>query len=176
MIRYSNRVVIAHWLTLLLLVAAYFLGEAAAEAREGSEVLKVSGATIAQYVAHALAGGAVLLLTVLRLFFRKTDGVPAPVGTGLMDKVATGVHHALYLVLFLLPVSGMMIVLNSSIGKAILAGDPTLLPLKFSQAFAHEAHEILVNVLFVLVAVHVAGAIKHQFVMKDNLLSRMWFK
>jgi cytochrome b561 len=27
-----------------------------------------------------------------------------------------------------------------------------------------------------LVAVHILGALKHQFVMKDGLLSRMWFK
>ncbi|MDD4959619.1 MAG: cytochrome b/b6 domain-containing protein [Gallionella sp.] len=173
MTHYSKRVVIAHWLTLLLLVAAYVLGEEAHDARKAVEG---AGATIAEYVAHSLAGAAVLLLTILRLFFRKADGVPAPIGTGLMDKVATGVHHALYLVLFLLPVSGMMIVLNSSIGKAILAGDPTLLPRKFSEVPAHDAHEILVTVLFVLVGIHVLGAIKHQFLMKDGLISRMWFK
>lgn len=176
MTHYSKRVVIAHWLTLLLLIAAYFLGEAVAEAREGSEALGASGATIAQYVAHSLAGGAVVLLTILRLFFRKTDGVPAPVGKGLMDKVATGVHHALYLVLFLLPFSGMMIVLSSPIAKAILGGDPTLLPIKFHGTPAHEVHEILVTLLFVLVGIHIIGAIKHQFLMKDGLISRMWFK
>lgn len=176
MTHYSKRVVIAHWLTLLLLVAAYFLGEEVAEAREASEALTVSGASIAQYVAHALAGGVVVLLTILRLFFRKTDGVPAPIGKGLMDKVATGVHHALYLVLFLLPFSGLMIVLNSSIAKAIVGGDPTLLPIKFHGLAAHEVHEILVSVLFVLVGVHIVGAIKHQLFMKDGLISRMWFK
>lgn len=174
MVRYSNRMVIVHWLTLLLLVVAYFLGEQVHDARKTLE--ETSGASIAQYIAHSLAGGAVVVLTLLRLFFRKTDGVPAPIGTGLMDKIATGVHHGLYLVLILLPFSGMMIVLNSPVGKAILAGDPTLLPRKFSEVAAHDVHEILVTVLFVLVGVHILGAIKHQFLMKDGLLSRMWFK
>jgi cytochrome b561 len=168
--QYSKPVVIAHWLTLLLLVAAYFLGE------EAHDLRKEGGATIAAYVAHSLMGGAVLLLTVLRLFFRKVHGVPAPVGTGLMDKVATGIHHMLYLILFLLPLSGIMQVLNSSVGKAIFAGDPTLLPQKFTGIAAHEIHEVLVSVLMALVAVHILGALKHQFVMKDGLLSRMWFK
>ncbi|MDD2776855.1 MAG: hypothetical protein PHU06_12945 [Gallionella sp.] len=67
MTHYSKRVVIAHWLTLLLLVAAYVLGEEAHDARKAVEG---AGATIAEYVAHSLAGAAVLLLTILRLFFR----------------------------------------------------------------------------------------------------------
>lgn len=168
--QYSTRVVIAHWLTLLLLVAAYFLGE------EAHDLRKEGGATIAAYVAHAVVGGAVVLVTLLRLFFRKADGVPAPVGSGAMDKVATGIHHALYLLLFLLPVSGMMQVLNSDLFKAITSGDAALLPKKFTGVAAHEVHEVLVTVLMVLVAVHVLGALKHQFVMKDGLLKRMWFK
>ncbi len=168
--QYSTRMVVAHWLTLLLLIAAYCLGEEAHDAR------KEGGATIAMYVAHSLVGGAVVLVTLLRLFFRKSDGVPAPVGTGMMDKVAKGIHHALYLVLFLLPFSGMMQVLNSDLFKAITTGDPMLLPKKFTGVAAHEVHEVLVTVLMVLVVVHVVGALKHQLVMKDGLMKRMWFK
>lgn len=168
--QYSKGVVIAHWLTLLLLIAAYFLGE------EAHDMRKEGGATIGIYLAHSLAGGAVVVLTLLRLMFRKVNGVPAPVGTGMMDKVATGVHYALYAVLFLLPVSGMMQVLNSDVGKAMLAGDAALLPQKFTGVAAHVIHENLVVVLMVLVGIHVLGALKHQFVMKDGLLKRMWFK
>jgi cytochrome b561 len=168
--QYSKGVVIAHWLTLLLLIAAYFLGE------EAHDMRKEGGATIGIYVAHALAGAAVVLLTLLRLVFRKVHGVPAPVGTGMMDKIATGIHHALYAVLFVLPFSGMMQVFNSDIGKAILAGDVTLLPKKLNDVPAHLIHENLVVVLMVLVGIHVLGALKHQFVMKDGLLRRMWFK
>ncbi len=169
--QYSNRMVIMHWLTLVLMIAAWFLGEEVHDARKAE-----AGATVAGYVAHALAGAAVLLLTVLRLAFRKADGVPAPIGRSTMDKIATGVHHSLYLLLFLLPVSGMVQVMTSDVGKAILAGDATLLPRKFDGVMAHEVHEILVTVVILLVGVHVLGALKHQFVLKDGLLKRMWFK
>ena len=37
----------------------------------------------------------------------------------------------------------------------------------------HEGHEILVNVLIVLVVVHVLGALKHQFIAKDGIMERM---
>jgi cytochrome b561 len=154
---------------LALLVAAWFLGDELAEATDESS------ATITAYVIHILAGGAVLLLTVARLFFRSKDGVPAPVGTSVMDKVAKGVQHTMYSVLFLLPVSGVITVLTSDAGKALLAGDASLLPKDggYHGVFAHEVHEIMVTALILLVAIHVLGAIKHQFIAKDGLMERM---
>lgn len=167
--QYSKRMVIVHWLTLALLIAAWFLGEELAESTDESM------ATLAGYLVHGAAGAAALLMTLSRLLFRRKDGTPAPVGNGLMDKVATGIHHALYTVLFLLPVSGMMTVLTSDAGKALLAGDVSLLPKDggYEHVAAHEVHEVLVTVLIVLVAVHLLGAIKHQFIMKDGLMERM---
>jgi cytochrome b561 len=167
--QYSNRMVLVHWLTLALLVAAWFLGEELAESTDES------AATIAGYMVHALAGGAVLLLTVARLFFRSNDGVPAPIGDTPMDKMAKGVHHLLYTVLFALPVSGMITIATSDAGKALLSGDASKLPIDggYDEVFAHEVHEIMVTVLIVVVAVHVLGALKHQFIMKDGLMDRM---
>lgn len=159
--------VIVHWLTLAFLIAAWFLGEAVNEARhEGS-------ATILAYVMHALVGGSVLLLTLARLFFRSKDGTPPAVGNGFMDKVAKGLHYLLYLLLILLPVSGTMQIVTSDLGKALLAGDAALIPQKFTGVTAHEVHEVLVAVLIVVVIVHLLGALKHQFILKDDLMSRM---
>lgn len=167
MTQYSKRMVIAHWLTLILIVTAWLLGDSLSDARH------VGNATLAGYLIHALVGDGVLLLTLLRFVFRRKDGTPAPMGTSMMDKVATGVHHLLYTLLILIPVSGMMTVFTSKVGSALLAGDATLLPKKFTGVFAHNVHELLLNILIVVVAVHVLGAIKHQFMLKDNLMSRM---
>lgn len=169
MTQYSNRMILVHWLTLALLVAAWFLGDELAEATDESH------ATIAAYLIHALVGGAVLLLTAARLLFRGKDGVPPALGDTTMDKVAKGVQHMMYLVLFVLPVSGIMTIVTSDAGKALLAGDAALLPKDggYHGVFAHEMHETMVNVLIVLVLVHLLGAIKHQFIMKDGLLNRM---
>jgi len=38
-----------------------------------------------------------------------------------------------------------------------------------------EVHELLANVLIALVGLHVLAALKHQFIDKDGLLSRMSF-
>ncbi len=167
MTQYSKRMVIAHWLTLGLLVLAWYLGDAAHDARHE----KV--ATLMGYIMHIAAGVAVLLLTLTRLVFRSKDKTPAPAGSGLLNKVATGMHHLLYVILIFLPISGAMQVVTSDVGKALLAGDVTLLPKKFTGVVAHEVHEILVTVLIVLVVVHILAALKHQFLDKDNLMSRM---
>lgn len=167
MTQYSNRMMVVHWLVLVMLVAAWFLGDAVHDARHEG------GATIAAYVVHALVGASVLLLTLVRLFFRGKDGVPPPLGDTPADKLAQLVKYLLYAVSILLPVSGTMQVLTSNVGKAIIAGDAAMLPKKFEGVMAHGVHEVLVNVLIVLVVVHVLGALKHQFVLKDNIMGRM---
>lgn len=167
MTQYSKRMVIAHWLTLLLLIAAWFLGHELDEARHEA------GGPLIGYIAHALAGATVLLLAFARLYFRGKDGTPPPMGDTPMDKVAKGIHHLLYTVMILIPVSGVLTVATSEVKNAILAWDATLLPKKFSGVFAHDVHETLVTVLIVLVVIHVLGAIKHQFIMKDGLMERM---
>ncbi len=167
--QYSKRMVIVHWLTLALLIAAWFLGDSLADATDDSK------ATLAGYITHIAAGAAILLLTVTRLLFRSQDGTPPAMGLTAMDKVARGIHHALYTALFVLPVSGVLTLATSDAGKALLAGDANLLPKKdgYEHVFAHGMHEQLVTVLIVLVAVHLLGAIKHQFITKDDLMSRM---
>ena len=170
--QYSKRIVIVHWLTLALLIAAWYLGDSLADATDESR------ATLAGYIVHIAVGATVLLLTLFRFLARRKDGVPPPTGAGPLDKLAKGVHHLLYTLLFVLPLSGVAIVLTSKVGTALLAGDAALLPKEhgFHGVFAHEVHEQLVNVLIAVVALHVLGAIKHQFISKDGLMKRMMLR
>lgn len=172
MTQYSKRMVIVHWLTLLLLAMAWSFGEDLAEATDESK------ATVANYLVHMLVGGAVLLATVARLLFRGKDGTPPAMGQTLIDKVAKGMHHLLYTLLFVLPISGMVTVLTSDALKGILAGDANLLPKEngYEHVFAHEVHEVMVNVLIAVVVIHALAAIKHQFIDKDGLMERMMLR
>lgn len=167
--QYSKRMVIIHWLTLALLIVAWYLGVGLDDARHEKS------ATLIGYFAHVMVGGTVLLLTILRSTFRSVDGTPPPVGQSLMDMVAKGIHHVLYMLLIVLPLSGMITVMTSSVGMALLAGDAGLLPAKYTGPgiVPHAVHEILMTVLIVVVVVHILGAIKHQFIMKDGLMERM---
>ena len=170
--QYSKRMVIVHWLTLILLIAAWYLGDSLGDATDDSK------ATLAGYIVHISVGISVLLLAVFRFYFRRRDGVPPPTGDTPMDKLAKGVHYLLYALLYVLPISGIMTVITSSAGKALLAGDANLLPKEhgYRSVFAHTVHEQLVNVLIALVALHILGAIKHQFISKDGLMKRMMLR
>jgi cytochrome b561 len=85
-------------------------------------------------------------------------------------------HWGLYALLFALPLTGWL--MSSAANRPaswfglvqlpdFIAPDPGL-----KEAF-EEAHELLVNILFVLAGLHVAAALKHQFVDRDGLLFRM---
>lgn len=166
---YSRRMVIIHWLTLVLLIVAWYLGDVLVDARIEKD------ATLIGYFAHALMGGAILLLTILRLTFRGVDGTPPPVGNSVMDIVARGVHHGLYVLLILLSITGFMTLLTSTVGMALVTNAAILLPAEYTgpSVIPHTVHEILVTVMMVVVLVHILGAIKHQFIMKDGLMRRM---
>jgi len=166
---YSKRMVIIHWLTLLLLIVAWYLGDALIDARIEKN------ATLIGYFAHALMGGAILLLTILRMTFRGVDGTPPPLGNSVMDIVARGVHHGLYVLLILLSITGFMTLLTSTVGMALVTNTAILLPAEYTgpSVIPHSVHEILVTVMMVVVLVHILGAIKHQFIMKDGLMGRM---
>jgi cytochrome b561 len=166
---YSKRMVIIHWLTLLLLIVAWYLGDALIDARIEKN------ATLIGYFAHALMGGAILLLTILRMTFRGVDGTPPPLGNSVMDIVARGVHHGLYVLLILLSITGFMTLLTSTVGMALVTNTAILLPAEYTgpSVIPHSVHEILVTVMMVVVLVHILGAIKHQFIMKDGLMRRM---
>ena len=170
MTQYSKRIVIVHWLTVVLVILAWYLGDSLAEATDNSK------ATLAGYVLHILVGSGIFLLTLSQLYFRRKDGRPSSLPDKPMYKrVAKFVHYLLYVVLIVLPMSGVTIILSSKVGRALLAGDANLLPKEngFKDVFAQVVHEQLVNVLIVLVVLHILGAIKHQFIMKDGLMNRM---
>ena len=60
----------------------------------------------------------------------------------------------LYLLIFVVPLAGMA----AWFGGVEAAG---------------EAHELLMNLMMVLVVLHVLGALYHQFVVRDGVLTRM---
>jgi cytochrome b561 len=173
MTQYSKRMVIVHWLTLAMLIVAWYLGDSLADMTDDSK------ATLVGYLIHMAAGASVLVLALSQLLFRRKDGTPPKLDDKpAFQKAAKGVQHLMYAVLLLLPFSGIMTVITSKAGKALLAWDVNMLPKEhgYHNVFAHEVHEQLVTVLIVLAVVHLLGAIKHQFFMKDGLIERMMLR
>lgn len=166
---YSKRMVVIHWLTLALLVIAWYLGDTLVDERNERS------ATLAGYLVHALVGGSVLMLTALRMVYRSVDRMPQLASNSLMNMMAIGIQHWLYLLLVLIPLTGFMTLLTSRVGEALATVNAKLLPEKFTgpSVIFNVSHDLLMTVLMVVVAIHVLGAAWHQFIMKDGLMRRM---
>ncbi|MBF0460164.1 MAG: cytochrome b [Magnetococcales bacterium] len=90
---------------------------------------------------------------------------------------ATWTHLALYLLMCLIPLFGYLI--TTSDGRGVSVFDwfevPALLPpAKGRETWAGTTHLVLAVLFSVLVALHVAAAIKHHFINRDGILRRMW--
>ncbi|WP_425334296.1 cytochrome b [Polynucleobacter sphagniphilus] len=87
-------------------------------------------------------------------------------------------HFALYLLMMVIPLVGWL--MSSAKGYTVNYFGLFELPdlLSKDKALGHQLkdlHEYLADILVALVCLHVLAALKHQFIDKDGLLSRMSF-
>lgn len=167
--QYSKRTAITHWLIFLLFIAAFFLGHELDESKDAAQKLSM-------YPIHFLIGDAVLLLTLLRIYFRKKDGEPAAANANpLLNKLAAATHVLMNIAVIAVVISGVATVATSGVIEALKLADPALIP-DFHKVEAKEFHELFIGVTLLLVMFHVAAALYHQFIVKDNLLRRIMIK
>ena len=130
---------------------------------------------------HKASGLIALVLVLARLGWRYYSPVPGTLTRGTKPAellLAHAVHLVLYNVMILMPLTGW--IASSAVGLDItffgLFRIPFIAPA--SEATEHlffTIHGILAYVLIVAVIIHIAGALKRHFVLKDNTLRRMWF-
>lgn len=167
--RYSAVSLTLHWLTAAMVLAQVILVNLH-EAEEGPD----------PFVGwHKAVGMTILVLTLVRLGWRISNPSPAmPEGMPAWQKfLARAVHVGLYVLLIGLPLTGWLA--SSAAGRDIswfgLFNWP-LLPVGGGREVAGQfmdIHELGVKALWVLLVLHVAAALKHHFVDKDNVLHRM---
>jgi cytochrome b561 len=160
-----------HWLVVLLVLGQFVLASIAEDLPLGTEKI----ATLAR---HKSLGITILLLSALRVLWRFANPTPAPPAAARRWErtLASAVHVGLYATLFLLPLSGWMMssARNFPVSWFGLVQLPDLVdadPRTFERM--HDAHELLATLLVVLAATHVAGALHHHFLHKDDVLRRM---
>lgn len=140
------------------------------------------------YATHAMIAVYFALLLVLRIVWRLGETTPhQPVDSARWERLAAqGAHFGLYLLLIGMVVTGYLMwsSLPARIEPARAAlWDLRLFGLKVPAFYAvpgrdvtkyWEAwHDFISNVLQVLVVVHIAAALWHQFYKRDNVLRRM---
>jgi cytochrome b561 len=135
---------------------------------------KVTGAL---YNSHKLIGVTILLVVLCRLAYRLIHGAPAPEPTiEPWQRAASGLNHwGMYVLLICVPVAGYVgISLFPALDIFGLFSLPGVVaPDKEAAKTAFLVHKVLVALLVLMVAVHVAAALFHYFVRQDNVLGRM---
>ena len=159
-----------HWLIVALILVQLWLALRADELTGMGKLRELAR--------HKSVGITILMLVILRLLWRSRNPHP-PLPDNLKPyerSLARLTHGALYTLLFAIPLSGWT--MSSARGFPVswfgFLQLPDLVPKNHTlYEWLVMTHVTLVCVLAVIVALHVAGALKHHFVHKDDVLRRM---
>ena len=160
-----------HWVIAALILAQFVIGSVAEE-------MKLTPAKLDLFVWHKSIGVTILALAVLRLLWRLANPPPAmPAGTPRWEqRLAALGHWALYALIFVVPISGWLVSDASRVPfKAyFVLPMPDLIETSRSlQEAAEEVHEVLTMTLLVVFIVHITAALRHHFLLHDDVLRRM---
>jgi cytochrome b561 len=164
-----------HWLTVLLLVAQFPIGLYMVYRGPGQNVWDVVTNTL--YASHKSIGVIVLVVAVARLVYRVGVGAPAPAPTlpAWQVLVSRLNHWGLYALLLIVPSLGYLAV---NYFPALVIVGPIALPAIVAPDRAMYArvidwHVIGASTLAALIALHVAAALYHRLIRRDEVLARM---
>jgi cytochrome b561 len=165
LLKYSMLMMSLHWLTAVLVVAAYAVSE-------GQSHFHGTPPTL-----HAILGLAVLALTLPRLIARLTGEIPATIDTGnkWLARVARVGHLAIYVLLIAVPLTGWLTVSRLGLHVEWLGYNLPLLtaPVQGPSRNLGAVHQAAGNLLIVAAALHAAMALWHFFSIRDRTLQRM---
>ena len=168
--RYGAVAICFHWLLALALTASFSLGVYMAD-------LPFSPQRVRLYNWHKWTGITILAFSLARLLWRLWRP-PALVEMPRWQRIAaSATHAAMYLLFFAVPLAGWAY--SSATGFPVVVYGILPLPefVPVDKALAEvlkQRHGNLAWLLAVLVVLHVAAALKHHFVDRDQLLLRMW--
>jgi cytochrome b561 len=161
-----------HWTIVLLILVQGTLGLVMVDLPKKPSIIPL-------FSLHKSIGMTILFLAVLRLGWRAFDRRPAdPAGMPKWQVFgAHAGHMLLYVLLFLVPLSGWWFDSVSGLRPLywfnlfeiphMATPDPAL------KQLARDRHELLFWILVVVAAGHAAMAFVHQFINRDGTLSRM---
>lgn len=178
-IRYSRPAMLLHWTIAACFAFQIGLGWRM-DAPRGPQ-------TFAIFQLHKSIGITILLLTLVRIAWRLKNPAPAyPATMKPWEKaLAHAVHITFYVLLLGLPVTGWLLVSASRTAVPTLLfgtipwphvpGIPGLAPDARGavEAAAEFGHHALIYISYLVLFLHVAGALKHQFLERGGDLARM---
>jgi cytochrome b561 len=170
--RYTLPAILLHWLVALLIIGAFTLGVIM------TDIPGLTPTKLKYYSWHKWAGVTVLLFAALRLLWRLLNTAPdyAEAMPAWQRWAAHGTHALLYLLMFAVPVSGYFYTLAAGVPvvffgivelPVLIGPDPVL------KTTLKALHYWLNMLMAAGVLLHVAAALKHQFIDRHPIMRRM---
>jgi len=169
--RYTRTAIAFHWLLAVAILVSFSVGADMID-------MPLSPARLRLYNWHKWAGITILTLSALRLLWRLTHRPPDDLPMAPWQRtLAHATHRLLYVLFFAVPLVGWAY--SSAAGFPVVVFGvlplPDFVPADKALAEAIKPwHGRLAFALAALVVMHVAASLKHQFVDRDRILSRMW--
>lgn len=168
---YTRTAIALHWLVALFILGSFVVGTYMVALDLSPWKLKV-------YSWHKWDGVTIFLLVVVRLVWRLFHPAPPlPATMRPWEHNVAGVAHALlYLLMLAVPISGWL--MSSAAGIPVVYFGVLQLPdlvAKNKELFEllKTVHYVLNKTLLALIVLHVAAAVKHHVVDRDDVLVRM---
>jgi cytochrome b561 len=179
-VRYNRVAMALHWIIALLVIANIVLGLIMAD------LPRSDPNKLLMFLTHKPIGLTVLVLSLLRVGWRIANPVPPlPQMHPALKGLAHLTHYGFYLLIIVVPLSGWLMVSASPFGNGtdyfgiftwpnlpFWAGQ-TREQLHPVQEFFEETHTLLAWSAIVLLVLHVAAALYHHVLLKDDVLARM---
>jgi cytochrome b561 len=170
--RYGAAAQFIHWLTALLVICGWLLGQF------GDDLPKGPARAFGLYL-HMTFGQWVIALLIVRLAWRFANPPPLPEATplGRLLEIAAKVSHfALYALLFVVPFLGIIVQLKRGRDLPLIGIWNVVSPWPADRPLARTiltAHEYLADALLILAGVHACAALVHHYVWRDRTLACM---
>ncbi|WP_192252863.1 cytochrome b [Mesorhizobium silamurunense] len=172
--RYGWAMIILHWLIGIIFIGQFVLGFVMMRIesqRTSFELIQL----------HKSFGFLLLGLIILRIAWRLGNAAPAlPPSVGTLERRAAPLaHFALYAFQVALPLSGWALVSVSTLEIPSMPFNLFVMPnLPLAESDAAEnfwsaAHWYLAYAGIALVVLHIAAALRHHFLLRDSVLTRM---
>lgn len=128
---------------------------------------------------HKSFGVIIGSLALVRLIWRARERFPAPIGrvAAWERRIASSVQTALLAISVMMPLAGIMTSLTYARDVKVfgIAVIPKLMDQKDESLneFFSASHAVMATLLLLLLALHIAGALRHHFIQRDGTLLRM---
>lgn len=167
-LRHAPITIVLHWLTALLVVLLWTIGQTIDFAPKGP--LRVDYRSL-----HMTLGVTLGIVLVIRLAWRTTKGgMLPPLQQGLLLAIARLTHWLLYVLLLITVALGVTNVWAQGDSIFNIIQVPQLFP--GDRPFIHQIgdwHALAANAVLIVAGLHSAAALFHHFVLRDTTLRRM---